>query len=188
MAEDIWHIYPHEEYTMTDKRYEITEECYRQAENCLYTSTTLYLWLRILRIAKTTFIVLPLVLGGVGAWKLLTTNDVVAVRNLASACAFLAGLLPTIYTALKFDDSLESVARNATSFKVQQDEFRQLALIHAHDLPEDYQRLFDLAMVKMNAARSVALTPPDWVFKMAQRKIKSGDYAFDHDEKIHNKE
>lgn len=168
---------------MNDKKHEITEECYRQAENCLYTSTNLYLWLRILRVAKTAFIVVPLVLGCLGAWKLLTANDVATVRILASVCAFLAGLLPTVYAALKFDDSLDAVARNATAFKVQQDEFRQTALIHSHDPIEEYQARFDSVMAKMNEARAAALTPPEWVFKLAQKKVKSGDYSFDHDEK-----
>lgn len=169
---------------MNEKHTAITEECYRQAENCLYTSTSLYLWLRILRIAKTLFIAVPLILGGLGAWQLLTASDVASVRVFASACALLAGLLPTIYAALKFDDSLDAVARAATSFKVQQDDFRQIALIHSHDDIADYQARFAVVMGKMNEARSSALTPPEWVFKLAQRKVKSGDYSFDFDEKM----
>ena len=168
---------------MNDKKHEITEECHRQAENCLYTATSLYLWLRILRIAKTGFIVAPLVLGGLGAWQLLTTNDVATVRVFSSVCAFLAGIIPMVYAALKLDDSLDAVARAATAFKVRQDEFRQAALIHSHDSIEEYQTHFDLVMTKMNEARAIAVTPPEWVFKSAQKKVKSGDYSFDHDEK-----
>jgi len=127
--------------------------------------------------------VVPLVLGGLGAWKLLTASDVASVQLLASVCAFLAGLLPTIYAALKFDDSLDAVARSATAFKNLQDCFRQMALIYSHDPVEQYQERFEEAMAKMNEARAAALTPPEWVFKLAQRKVKSGDYSFDHDEK-----
>jgi hypothetical protein len=168
---------------MSDKAFEITQECNRQAENCLYTSTSLFIWLRILRWAKFAFIVVPLVLGGLGAWKLLTTSNVASVQVLAAVCSFLAGLLPTIYAALKLDDSVDAVACSGTSFKNLQDHFRQLALIHSHDPIEQYQGLFEGAMTKMDEARATALTPPEWVFRMAQKKVKSGDYAFDHDRK-----
>ena len=46
-----------------------------------------------------------------------------------------------------------------------------------------YGLRFDSVMAKMNEARAAALTPPEWVFKLAQKKVKSGDYSFDHDEK-----
>lgn len=168
---------------MNEKSVQITEECNRQSENCLYTSTSLFIWLRILRCAKVLFIVVPLVLGGLGAWKLLTACDVASVQLMASVCAFLAGLLPTIYAALKFDDSLDAVARSATAFKNLQDCFRQMALIYSNDPVEQYQERFEGAIAKMNETRAAALTPPEWVFKWAQRKVKSGDYSFDHDEK-----
>lgn len=171
---------------MDDKRREITEECYRQAENCLYTSTSLYIWLRILRATKISFVGAPLVLGSLGAWQLLSANNVASVRTFASVCAFVAGLLPTIYAALKFDKSLDAVARSAMSFKVLQDEFRQLALIHSHDPIEEYQKRFESAMAQMSGARTASLTPPEWVFRRAQKKVKSGDYDFDHDKKKDN--
>jgi hypothetical protein len=166
-----------------EKRKKIQDECLRESESCLYTSTTLFIWLRILRIAKIFFIVAPLVLGGLGAWELLTAANIASVKIFASSCSFLAGLLPAIYTALKFDDSLDSVVRYASIFKNLQDEFRQAALIYSEDAVPSFQEHFERLMMKLNDARSSSITPPEWVFKLAQKKVKGGDYSFDHDSK-----
>ena len=92
---------------MASKQKELALECKRQYESCLYTSTSLFIWLRCLRMLRIAFVVLPLTLGSIGTWKLLTTSNLESAKILVSVCSFVAGLLPALYAALKFDTSLD---------------------------------------------------------------------------------
>src|SRR4051794_15219341 len=92
---------------MSAKNVNLALECKRQSESCLYTSTSLFIWLRFLRAVKAAFIVLPLVFGSVAGWRLLNASTAPTWRVIASIAAFLAGLFPAIYAALKLDDHLE---------------------------------------------------------------------------------
>jgi len=159
----------------------LVTECKRQVENCLYTSTAFFIWLRLLRYVRLFFIVTPLVLGSAASWKLLTHSDLQTVKLFASVCAFFAGLLPTIYAALKFDDTLEQVKKAAAEFKNVQDRFRQVAIISSKKPFAEFEADFNAVMGRMEAARSPSLTTPEVIFKWAQRKVKSGDYTFDVD-------
>lgn len=166
---------------MGRKASDLVTECKRQVENCLYTSTAFFIWLRLLRYVRLFFVVTPLVLGSIASWKLLTQLDLQAVKLLASVCAFFAGLLPTVYAALKLDDTLEQVKRAASEFKNLQDRFRQVAIISSKKPFADFEADFNAVMDRMEAARSPSLTTPEFIFKWAQRKVKSGDYTFDVD-------
>ena len=59
---------------MNDKASVIIKECEREEENCLYSSTTFYFWLKSLRRIKTFFIVIPLLLGGFSGVKVLASS------------------------------------------------------------------------------------------------------------------
>jgi len=37
-------------------------------------------------------------------------------------------------------------------------------------------------LIRLEKARSVSYTAPEWCFKRAQKKIKEGDYDFDLDD------
>ncbi|MBL8208341.1 MAG: hypothetical protein JNM09_29185 [Blastocatellia bacterium] len=166
---------------MTTKNSELALECQRQSENCLYTSTSFFIWLRLLRKVRVFFIVTPLVLGGLASWNLLTKSDVESVKVVTAVCSFLAGLFPTIYAALKFDDQLEKYTRFASEFKNLQDRFRQAALVSSRKPFAEFEKEFKELMVRMEQARSASLTPPEWIFKRAQKKVQSSDYKFDVD-------
>jgi hypothetical protein len=74
-----------------DRRAEnLVDECRRQEESCLYTSTGLFEWLKWMRLLKAFFVVIPIVLGGVAAWPLLAKQD--SYKWVTGACALLAGL------------------------------------------------------------------------------------------------
>lgn len=45
----------------------LIEECKRQEESCLYTSTTLFEWLKSMRRYRVLFVVAPIILGGIAA-------------------------------------------------------------------------------------------------------------------------
>ena len=103
----------------------LIDECRRQEESCLYTSTSLFEWLKWMRLLKVFFVVIPIVLGGVAAWPLLAKQD--DYKWVTGACALLAGLAPAVYKSLDFDVSLNQIAKHANQFKILQDRFRGLA-------------------------------------------------------------
>jgi hypothetical protein len=49
----------------------IITECRRQEEACLYTSTTLYIWLRRVRLQKQIFVAAPIIIGGIAGIAIL---------------------------------------------------------------------------------------------------------------------
>lgn len=100
---------------------------------------------------------------------------------LVSLFAFLAGLMPSIYAALKFDADLEGCVRAVAEFKNIQDRFRQIALISSKKSFEEFERDFDELVERLEQARASSTTPPERFHKAARKKIKAGDYEFDVD-------
>jgi hypothetical protein len=166
---------------MASKSTELALECKRLSEGCLYTSTSLFIWLRFARCVKIFFIAAPLVLGSLAGWKLLTGYDLAAVRIVTAVCAFLAGLFPSIYAALKFDDHLDEAKHLASEFKNLQDRFRQAALVSSRKLFVEFEADVKPLIDRLEQARAASFTAPEWCFKRAQKKIKKGDYDFDLD-------
>jgi hypothetical protein len=162
---------------MTDERTQnIVDECKRQEESCLYTSTSLFLWLKSLRRWKVFFVIAPIILGGVATWPLLAHHD--EYKWLTGVCALLAGFAPALYKALDFDVSLKMIAQHAHEFKTLQDRFRQAWRIAALGPFSDFKKEFDDLMTRMDAARAASLTPPERFFRKAQTKIAAGHYEF----------
>ena len=167
---------------MTDTRTQnIVDECKRQEESCLYTSTSLLEWLKRLRVWKALFIITPIILGGVATWPLLAHHD--EYKWFTGVCALLAGFSPALYKALDFDVSLKVIAQHAHEFKILQDRFRQAWRIAALGPFPEFKKEFDDLMLKMDDIRRASLTPPDRFFKKAQKKTAAGDYIFSVDEK-----
>jgi hypothetical protein len=167
---------------MTDERTQkIVDECTRQEESCLYTSTSLFEWLKSLRAWKALFIVAPIVLGGVATWPLLAHHD--EYKWVTGVCALLAGFAPALYKALDFDVSLKLIAQHAHEFKILQDRFRQAWRIAALGPFADFKKEFDDLMGRMDVARAASVTPPERFFKKAQAKIGAGQYDFAVDAK-----
>ena len=108
---------------MDERTKNLIDECKRQEESCLYTSTALLEWLKSLRIWKVGFVVVPIVLGAVATAPLFIAQP--GYEWLTGICALLAGLAPAIYKALDYDVGLNTVAQHAHQFKVLQDRFRQ---------------------------------------------------------------
>ena len=159
----------------------LIDECKRQEESCLYTSATLFEWLKSMRRWRVFFVVGPIVLGGIATWPLLTRHS--DYEWLTAVCALLAGLAPAVYKALDFDVSLGLIAKQAHEFKVLQDRFRQAWRVSAQNGVERLQSEFEELMKRMDAARSASLTAPERFFKSAQAKITAGHYDFTVDTK-----
>jgi hypothetical protein len=157
------------------RRDAVIAECLRQEESCLYTSTTLYIWLRRVRRQKQFFVAAPIILGGLAGLSLLKDF---APEWISAILAFLAGLLPALADSLSIQTSVDETTRLASEFKAMQDRFRRTARIIApHDLDAAENALSEL-MDRMDVARSTSITPPEWAFAKAQAKIKAGHYNF----------
>src|SRR5580692_4118218 len=106
---------------MVSKNQQLAIECKRLSEGCLYSSTSLFIWLRFVWWARVFGIIVPLVLGSIAGWNMLKTSQSHFVQVTMSLFAFLAGLIPTVYAALKLDDHLEACKHLAGEFKNLQD-------------------------------------------------------------------
>ncbi len=181
MAKDIWLGYSNGLAYMNTNTEQLIQECKRQSEGCLYTSTSLFIWLRTLRYLKVIFIVAPLIFGTLAGGKLLLSVNAESAKTFSALFAFFAGILPSIYAALKYDDRLKECTTLAAEFKNLQDRFRQAALVGSAKAFLDFEAQFDGLMGRLEAARKSSFTAPEWCFKRAQAKIKKGDYHFDSD-------
>jgi hypothetical protein len=157
------------------RRSAIIAECRRQEESCLYTSTTLYIWLRRVRLHKQIFVGAPIIIGGVAGIALLKA----ALPDwIMALMAFFASLFPALADGLKIETSVDEITRLAADFKALQDRFRRAATITAlTDVNTAEQTLAEL-MDRMDVARSTSITPPEWAFEEARRKVGAGHYSF----------
>jgi hypothetical protein len=161
------------------RRRAVIAECRRQEESCLYTSTTLYIWLRRVRRQKQFFVITPIVIGGIAGLSILKDWGLDWV---AAMLALIASLFPALGDALKFETSVDEISRLAAEFKALQDRFRRTATITAlSDLQAAEDTLSEL-MDRMDIARSSSITPPESAFKEAQQKIGEGHYNFSVDQ------
>jgi hypothetical protein len=161
---------------MEERARNLVDECRRQEESCLYTSTALFEWLKSLRLWKVAFVVAPIILGGVATWPLLTEQD--GFKWITGVCALGAGIIPAVYKALDFDVSLDAVAKHAHEYKILQDRFRQAWRVTALGPFAEFKTEFDDLMARMDAARSSSLTAPERFFRKARKKIGAGHYDF----------
>jgi hypothetical protein len=82
------------------------------------------------------------------------------VKVFTAICAFIAGLMPAIYSALKLDDHLEQCKTLAGEFKNLQDRFRQAALVSSKKSFTEFEADVKPLIDRMDEARGVSLTPP----------------------------
>ena len=164
---------------MDDRTKNLVDECKRQEESCLYTSTALFEWLKCLRWWKGAFVVTPIILGALATWPLLSRTP--ELEWFTATCALLAGIAQAVYKALDLDVSLAVIAKHAHSFKILQDRFRRAGRVTAFATFEDFKREVDGLIDQMDAARASSLTAPERFFKKAQTKIQSGHYDFNVD-------
>lgn len=166
---------------MRSKQFELATECKRQSENCLYTATSFTLWLKFLRCVRVTQIAAALLLGSFAGWKLIEASPSPTVQAAAAIAAFIAALLPTLLAALKVDDRIEDARRLSAEFTNLRDRFRHAALVHSKKPFAEFEKSFGELMDRTEQARAAGLTPPEYFFRSAQKKIKTGDYAFEVD-------
>lgn len=164
---------------MDDRTQNLIDECRRQEESCLYTSTALFEWLKFLRCWKTIFVVAPIILAAVATGLPASLKS--RFEWLIGACTVLAGIATAVYKALDLDVNLTGLAKYANQFKVFQDRFRQASSVSALGAFDDFKKEFNRLMGRMDALRLSSPPPPERFFNRAQAKILSGHYDFSTD-------
>ncbi|GJQ60991.1 MAG: hypothetical protein SCALA702_00440 [Melioribacteraceae bacterium] len=166
---------------MEEKYNAIIKECMREEENCLYTSTSFYYWLSYLNKVKAFFIATPLIFGGIASIEILSDSQDDFAKYLVALVAFVAGVLPSIYSALKIEARIEKLETVTNKFKVLQGKFRRLRTIDIHNSTLDEE--FRTSILELEDLKSNGLTIPERFFARAQKKIKKGDFDFSADDK-----
>lgn len=164
--------------TPVDPTVALVDECQRQSEGCAYTATTFIIRLRFLRRVRTFCVVAPIIFGALATWQVLADSPL-----LAAVFTLLTTVIPPAYRATKFDKDIEDYALLAGEMTNLRDRFRQAALVSSHKAFAEFEAAAKPLLDRLEKARARALTPPDWCFKLARRKHKSGHYKFDYDEK-----
>ena len=163
---------------VTDPARALIDECQRQSENCGYTSTTFTIWLRWLRRFRTLTNVTPVVFGALATWKIVEQGSPVS----AAVCTFLATIIPPVYLAAKGNEAIAAYTAAAGEFANLRDQFRLVAEGAGTQSFAELEGRAKPLFERLERARSLVLTPPEWCFIAAQRKYKAGDYRHDYDE------
>lgn len=179
MAEDI-RISSPRNGDLTAAHAALIKECREQARNTLYTSTSFFIWLRTLKIARAVLWVLAAASGAAAASTVLTSRENMEVA--IAGLALLAVILPGATKALNLDDAIEAYAEKAGAFKNAEGALRRAANVWSNKPYDEFEKEAKSALSQLDEARKGSLTPPEWCFKAAQRKVKSGDYDPDEEE------
>jgi hypothetical protein len=157
----------------------LIDECDRQFENCRDTAASFTIWLRTLRWTRTLCLVAPVIFGALATWQVLTGSYPI----LAAVFTLLTTVIPPAYKASGIDASIQDYQSLAGEFTNLRDRFRQAALISSKKSFAEFEADTRPLIERLEKARSRTLTPPDWYFKLARRKIKAGDYTHSKDMK-----
>lgn len=153
----------------------LVKECKNQAQSCLYTSTSLFIWLRCARWINRTLNGIQIIVGVVAAASAINEYPAAVV----SVIALLAAVLPSIYEKLNLNAHVEEIEIQAGQYKNLQDRFRQAGDITAIEGEDALKTEFSALMRQLEDLRAKPITVPEWCFKKAQEKIKAGHYKFD---------
>lgn len=104
-------------------------------------------------------------------------------RILMAAAALAAVILPGIGRAVRIDSTIHDYASAAAAFKNLQGEFRRAACVWSQKSFPEFEAGTRKLFQAMNATRKPSLTPPEFCFRLARRKIEKGHYEFDEDPK-----
>jgi len=155
----------------------ISKQCSEHRIRCLYTSVSLLIWLKTLRLLRVVLIIAPIIFGAFAAWDLLTVSH--HLSWLTSLCSLLAGIVPAIYTALEMDKHIPTAQKLAGEYKNLEIIFSDLEKIGVTMPLGEYKLKFDNSKIRLENANAHSYSAPEWCFKKAQEKINSGDYSFD---------
>ena len=152
----------------------LVQECREQSRNALYTSTSFFIWLRWLKFIRAVFWTAAAVAGAAAASTVLSQNE--NLELLIAALALLGVILPGVVKAVKLDETIDAYTDAAANLKNGEGELRRTAEVWSHNSWDKFEKEARSALASLDGARKLALTPPEWCFKSAQVKVRSGDY------------
>lgn len=175
MAKPVW--YHNTDIGGVKMKETLRTECLEQARNTLYTSTSFYIWLRCLRLWRGLIWFAAVACGTVAASSIVSdfgwSAPFVAGLTLAGA------LLPAVVKALNLDETIAAYSDLAAKFKNVEGRLGRAGRVWSEGSPELFEAEARSAFEDLDKARLVSLTPPEWCFKRAQKKIQTGDYDTD---------
>lgn len=157
----------------------LLKECKDQANNCLYSATSLFIWQKRARVWRQFFVIAPIIVGSLASVLLVFQDSGFVVKSIASTLTILAGAFPAIFVALNLDMHVAAIARSATEFTNLRDRFKQAALMHGDSEYQELREVFEGLMDRMDSARENAPAVPEWCFEEARKKIHAGHYSHD---------
>lgn len=153
----------------------LVQECAQQARNTLYTSTSFFIWLRVLKRVRG-FLWILAALCSIAAASSILLELISEHRVIIAGITLLGVLLPGIIKAVKLDDTITAYEKSAARLKNAEGALRRSANIWSHKSFSDFEAEARAALQELDDARMPSLTPPEWCFKKAQNKVQSGDY------------
>jgi hypothetical protein len=93
-----------------------------------------------------------------------------------------AGVCTGIGRALQIDAMIREYASAAGVLKNLQGEFRRARLVWSNEPWPEFKAEVRRLLKSVNDARKPSLTPPEWCFRIARRKIRAGHYTHAADE------
>ena len=157
----------------------LKRECLEQSRNALYTSTTFYIWLRQLKFLRAAIWVAAVASSGGAASTVLSNRP--GLELLVAGLALLGVILPGVIKAVKLDETISAYEHAAARYKVVEGALRRAATVWFHKPSVEFEADAREALADLDSARATSLTPPEWCFRAAQRKVKAGDYEPDED-------
>lgn len=179
MAEDLRYDDSHDS-GLSVARAALIAECEREEENCLYTSTSFFIWLRALKIVRATLWAGGAIGSIVSASSILSGDQ--AHPILMAGLALAGVLMPGLIKAVRLDSAIKGYAMAAAAFKNLQGEFGRAARVWSNKPFPEFEAEVRKAIKAINEARKPSLTPPEWCFRRAQKKIEKGDYQKGEDQ------
>ena len=163
---------------MTPQAQAIVQECKVQAEACRYTAAALYEWLAEASFRNRLWNAVPILLGALASYGVLSNAFPIA----ASFLALVAGLLPSIYEKLELKAHTGEILAQAGQYKNLENRFRQAAVITAlEDDPESLRVEFGSLMRSIEDIRARPLVVPERHFQAGRVKVKDGRYQPDEE-------
>ena len=121
----------------------------------------------------------PVIFGALATWKIVSQTS----PTWAAVFTLLATVIPPAYRASKTEVAIEDYTVATGEFTNLRDRFRQAALISSQKSFEEFEAVSTRLFERLEKVRSRALTPPEWFFRLARRKIRAGDYDHDYDQR-----
>jgi hypothetical protein len=106
-------------------------------------------------------------------------TDIPAVEAVFALFALLGVILPAGIKASGLDEAIKSYEVCGAIFKNLEGDFRRLANVWSNKTFTVFEAEAREVVARADEARSASLTPPEWCFQEARKKIQGGDYKPD---------